>query len=116
MNPWLLATLLGGAAFTVTRMAGYGGAPVPPSIPPPAMPIPKGWRRARPEELDDAAKEFAVAALQTKGEPGNIQIGAFADGRGLLALTEWHFHPPGGPVKPWGWHHGITLLVEDQAS
>jgi hypothetical protein len=27
-----------------------------------------------------------------------------------LFLFDWHYHPPGGPIQPWGWHPGITVF------
>jgi len=32
------------------------------------------------------------------------------DGRDIVAVIEAHFHEPGGPVKPWGWHKGVSLF------
>lgn len=31
------------------------------------------------------------------------------EGRDIAAIIEPHFHEPGGPVKPWGWHKGVSL-------
>ncbi len=31
------------------------------------------------------------------------------DGRDIAADIEPHFHEPGGPTKPWGWHKGVSL-------
>lgn len=31
------------------------------------------------------------------------------DGRDIAAVIEPHFHEPGGPTKPWGWHKGVSL-------
>jgi hypothetical protein len=33
------------------------------------------------------------------------------DGRRYLARLEQHYHEPGGPLKPWGYHPGISLFV-----
>ncbi len=30
-------------------------------------------------------------------------------GRDILAQIEPHYHEPGGPTKPWGWHKGVSL-------
>lgn len=30
-------------------------------------------------------------------------------GRDILAIIQPHYHEPGGPTKPWGWHKGVTL-------
>jgi hypothetical protein len=29
-----------------------------------------------------------------------------------LGVIEIHYHEPGGPLKPWGPHHGVSLFVE----
>ena len=79
--------------------------------PPQVIPMPAGWRRMSGEEVGPEESAFAKAALRTKGTPGNQQLGTMTDGTEVMALTEWHYHQPQGPVRPWGWHHGITLLV-----
>ena len=78
--------------------------------PPEVIPIPDGWRRMKGEEVGAAETAFARRALKSKGTPGNQQIEVMPDGAEVMALTEWHYHEPGGSVRPWGWHHGITLL------
>lgn len=85
---------------------------VPPSAKsePTALSVPSGWRRMRPEEVTGAHGGFANRMLKTIGEIGELRIGEI-EGERVAAWTEWHFHEPGGPVKPWGWHRGITLLV-----
>ena len=32
-------------------------------------------------------------------------------GESYVARVERHYHPEGGPVKPWGYHPGISLFV-----
>jgi hypothetical protein len=32
-------------------------------------------------------------------------------GERYIARVERHYHPEGGPVKPWGYHPGISLLI-----
>ncbi|HEY6558473.1 MAG TPA: M15 family metallopeptidase [Polyangiaceae bacterium] len=32
-------------------------------------------------------------------------------GASYLGRIEQHYHPPGGPRRPWGYHPGVTLLV-----
>jgi len=81
--------------------------------PPEPIALPAGWRRMRGEEVGAAERAFAVRALKTKGAPGHRQVETLLDGTEVMALTEWHFHEPGGAVRPWGWHTGITLLVRD---
>lgn len=72
--------------------------------------VPSDWRRMKSTEVTGAHAGFARAALKNVGEPGQLQLSTI-DGRQVAAWTEWHYHEPGGPVKPWGWHRGITLLV-----
>lgn len=114
MNPLVVVLFGAGAVATLKHLSKprtsavsfqSGSTPTP-------IAIPSGWRRAKSEEVMPDALGFARAALQTKGNPGNLQLGAFSDGRALAALTEWHYHEPGGAARPWGWHHGITLLVQ----
>lgn len=87
-------------------------APTPPSV----VTLPAGWRRARNDELTPAAVEFAKRCLTHPGDMGNLQLGSFADGQPLAAFTEWHYHEPGGVLKPWGWHVGITILVPEEGT
>jgi DNA-nicking Smr family endonuclease len=34
------------------------------------------------------------------------------DGKTYMARIEIHYHPEGGPVRPWGNHRGISLFAE----
>ncbi len=34
------------------------------------------------------------------------------EGKVYIARIETHYHPEGGPVRPWGNHRGISLFVE----
>lgn len=73
-------------------------------------PIPEGWRRAKDADIkaNPGALELARSLQQTPGDIGRLVLG---DNGQFAAWTETHFHEPGGPVKPWGLHKGITLLV-----
>lgn len=73
--------------------------------PMPRVLIPTGWRRATPKELDAAALKLAQERVKSPGAPGT-----FIERDGWGSLTEWHYHEPNGPIKPWGWHRGITIL------
>ncbi len=46
----------------------------------------------------------------------NAQVGALIpttfEGKTYIARVEVHYHPDGGPVRPWGNHRGISLFVE----
>ncbi len=34
-----------------------------------------------------------------------------ADGKPFVARIEEHYHPPGGPIKPWGHHPGVSVFA-----
>jgi len=38
------------------------------------------------------------------------------EGRDIASIIEPHFHEPGGPVKPWGWHKGVSLYERKGAN
>ena len=100
----------GGITVSTTTYEQAKGRPFS-AGPPQVISVPSGWRRMRGEEVGPAEGAFARRALTTKGTPGHQQIEVMPDGAEVMALTEWHHHEPGGPARPWGWHHGITLLV-----
>jgi hypothetical protein len=66
-----------------------------------------------------ALPELAVQAdflLNTSGFT-SMQYGTLApftasDGNTYATWIEQHYHEPGGSVKPWGLHHGVTLLAQ----
>jgi hypothetical protein len=63
---------------------------------------PAGWRIYQGEVTPELTA-FAVSAL---AQP----LGTWVQGPGgVCALTEWHYHTPGGALKPWGCHKGATL-------
>lgn len=80
-----------------------------PNPPTPSPPIPNGWRRALPKEVNSAALSLAIDRVKSPGA-----VGTFVERDGFGSLTEWHFHEPYGPIKPWGWHRGITILVRKE--
>ena len=77
--------------------------------------IPEGYRRMRQSEV---TPELTAEAIRIRREyialerapygtliPFELETGSYA------AIIEQHYHPPGGPIKPWGYHPGVTLLV-----
>jgi hypothetical protein len=104
-------------------------APGPSPTPPPnpiqpgesvrvALAVPSGWRRVTGTEVS-ALPELGVRANTLRNSPGftSMPYGTLApftasDGKTYATWVEQHFHEPGGPVKPWGLHHGVTLLAE----
>jgi hypothetical protein len=136
MNPllWIAGGLLGMFAAKKAMAARMPpGAPLPghPSmaIPPPGpqpivkagldepiiyTPPPSGWRRLKTAEVTPGLLAFANSERSTVTQKPYGTIIPFMDtrtGAQFAAMVEQHFHPPGGPVKPWGLHHGITLLA-----
>jgi hypothetical protein len=80
-----------------------------PNPPTPQPPIPDGWRRALPKEITSEILSLAISRQQHPGD-----VGTFVELNGLANFTEWHFHELYGPIKPWGWHHGITILIRKE--
>ncbi len=80
--------------------------------------VPIGWRRVTSAEVS-ALPELRDQAVELRGTPGftTMQYGTLApftasDGKMYATWVEQHFHEPGGVVRPWGYHHGVTLLAK----
>ena len=127
---------IGGAAATglylVLRKAPSSTA-LPPPQPPPAPPIPiqtygetmrvalavpAGWRRVTSAEVS-ALPELGAQANALRNTPGftSMTYGTLtpfvaSDGKTYATWVEQHYHEPGGATKPWGLHHGVTLLAQ----
>jgi hypothetical protein len=100
MNPAIVVVAL---ATAVAAKAAAGSMPR-------VVPVPDGYRRLKPAEVGPEELAFAKQCVKRVGKPGNQQR-ATIGGREVLALTEWHYHEPGGALKPWGWHRGISLFT-----
>ena len=70
-----------------------------------------GLRRLKDSEVTPAisrnAKEIRDAHWK---KPVGSCFPFEADGRSYVGIIEEHFHPVGGPVKPWGKHHGVSVF------
>lgn len=124
---WLLAT--GGVSLTLllTRPAQAATSPEPklPSPPSPswgeaqrvALAVPAGWRRATSTEiaalpeLVSQANALRSASGFTSLPYGTLNPFTASNGQTYATWIEQHYHEPGGAVKPWGYHHGVTLLA-----
>lgn len=80
--------------------------------------VPKGWRRitnaeaiALPELVDEA-KMFRSYPGFASLPYGNLTPFVASDGKMYAIWVEQHYHEPEGPIKPWGYHHGVTLLAK----
>lgn len=54
-----------------------------------------------------AAKKIRDAHWQ---DPIGSQFPFEADGKKYVGLIEQHYHPPGGGLRPWGYHHGVSIF------
>jgi len=78
----------------------------------PAAP-PSGFRRLLGSEVTPSLTTWAKKILSEHGqEPIGTQVPFEDSGKNYLGIVEMHYHEPGGPLKPWGPHHGISLFVE----
>lgn len=59
------------------------------------------------QSITAAAKKIRDAHWQ---DPIGSQFPFEADGKKYVGLIEQHYHPPGGPLKPWGPHHGVSVF------
>jgi len=79
--------------------------------------VPSGWRRATNSDLAAAPDlaDHAVALRNTSGftsmQYGTLTPFVASDGKTYATWIEQHYHEPGGAVRPWGLHHGVTLLA-----
>lgn len=78
--------------------------------------LPNGYRVITDREaLADSnilalAREFInrqVRANSAIGASEQRDIG----GRRVMFIVEPHYHPPGGNVRPYGWHKGCTVFI-----
>lgn len=70
-------------------------------------------RRMRKAEISPAMLEVAARVVrQNYAKPVGTQVELEVDGKHVYARIERHYHPEGGPVKPWGCHPGVSLFCE----
>lgn len=83
--------------------------------------VPAGWRRvsgaevsALPE-LGSRARSLMNASGFTSMTYGSLTPFVASDEREYATWIEQHYHEPGGAAKPWGLHHGVTILAQANA-
>jgi len=89
-------------------------APVEVITPAPAdlnLENPKLRRMQQHEITKDMLETAAKIVRKHYAKPVGTQIEVEVDGKHVTARIERHFHPEGGPVKPWGYHPGVSLFV-----
>ncbi len=69
--------------------------------------VPGGWRRATGAEASGYGGAAQSILSSHFGSPYGTVVTIDAT---TAALIEQHCHEPGGPVQPWGYHKGVTLL------
>lgn len=82
--------------------------------PPPAIPYlenPKLRRLQTREVSAHLRQESARIVKRYYSARVGTQVEVNVDGQRVVARLERHFHPEGGPVKPWGFHAGVSLFV-----
>jgi hypothetical protein len=129
MKKPLLWLAIGGGLTAVLFLARKR-AEAAPLLPPSPLPqtygeatrvslaVPAGWRRATGAEVGalPGLQAQANALLSTPGFTsmpyGTLMPFIASDGRAYATWVEQHYHEPLGPVKPWGLHHGVTILAQ----
>ena len=88
-------------------------APKPVALPskPLGEPTARGLRRLAAKEVSAEMLVIARRIIRehNRARPGT-EIAFESGGQTYVARLERHFHPEGGPVKPWGYHPGVSLL------
>ena len=68
-------------------------------------------RYARAETSPAMLQEAARLVRRYHAKPVGTEITVDLEGKLVTARIERHFHPEGGPVKPWGFHPGVSLFI-----
>jgi hypothetical protein len=69
-------------------------------------------RRLKDREVTPAIGEAAKRILQAhRSDPYGTEVPFEADGKRYVGRVEEHYHPPGGPARPWGKHPGISVFA-----
>ncbi|HEX3597162.1 MAG TPA: hypothetical protein VHU80_18770 [Polyangiaceae bacterium] len=70
-------------------------------------------RKLTPEELTPSLIKKAEDVLWKFDSPVGSEIVIEDSGKSVIARFEQHFHEIGGPLRPWGFHKGITLYAAE---
>jgi hypothetical protein len=70
-------------------------------------------RRVRSDEVTSELGAHAKAILKDHWHaPFGSEFPFESAGKRFYGRIEQHYHPPGGALKPWGYHPGVSLFVE----
>ena len=53
----------------------------------------------------------AQVVRQYYAKPVGTNVDIQVEGKHFVARIERHYHPEGGPIKPWGFHPGVSLFA-----
>lgn len=82
-------------------------------ISPPHLLENRGLRRLKKAETSPAMLHLAADIVKRHyTKPVGTEITVEVEGKQVIARIERHFHPEGGPVKPWGFHAGVSLFIK----
>jgi len=118
-NPYLWMLAIGGGAVVgvmlITRRAKAASYGEKTRVP---LAVPAGWRRVTNAEVT-ALPELGDRAVALRSYPGfaTLPYGSLyaftaSNGNTYALWVEQHYHKPGGSLKPWGYHHGVTVLAK----
>lgn len=68
-------------------------------------------RLTNTEVTPDISKQARRIITEHHRDAFGTEIPFQSDGREFVARIEEHYHPPGGPMKPWGHHPGVSVFV-----
>jgi hypothetical protein len=96
----------------MAKAAPLAQSPAPPVVKVEDLP-PVVMRKLTAEELSPSLIKKASELLWKFDAPIGSEIVIEHDGRSVVARFEQHFHEIGGPLRPWGFHKGITLYAAE---
>lgn len=97
--PFFAFTLIGLGLLFIARRAPESRITVP---------VPAGWQRMSGDAVTPELASISRSIINVHAsDPYGTLVPIDA---AHAALIDQHFHPPGGPLKPWGFHHGVSLL------
>ena len=72
----------------------------------------RSFRRVRDSEVTPEMTKIAKQVLKDHfGEPLGSEFPFEFGENSYFARLEEHYHPEGGPIRPWGYHTGVSLFV-----
>lgn len=121
---WIGAGILGLLFLSTKKATAAASLPETPPPPPPtpdlpkttygeakvSTPFPAGYRRMKQSEVTPELLARASAIRSSAGFTSRAYGTVIPIDGDVSALIEQHYHEPEGPVRPWGYHHGVTLI------